>query len=169
MPFYRLYYHLIWATKNREPLIQPDIETRLFPYLVNKAAELGVYVYALNGWTDHIHMVVAIPPKYAVAEVVKHFKGASAYDLNHANELNGAFAWQRGYGALTIGERQRSIAETYVNQQKEHHRQQTINAWLERDSDFDEGPTEIGHTSGIVPPLIRESPMGYEVSDDWPF
>jgi putative transposase len=39
MPFWRLYYHLVWATKNREPLIVPQIEPRLYAYLVHKAAE----------------------------------------------------------------------------------------------------------------------------------
>jgi len=49
MPFYRLYYHLVWPTKNREPLIDPAIEKRLFAYLVNKGSELGVYTYGING------------------------------------------------------------------------------------------------------------------------
>ena len=52
MPFWRLNYHLVWSTKNRESLIQPNIEQRLYGYLINKAAELGVYVYAINGWLE---------------------------------------------------------------------------------------------------------------------
>ena len=42
MAFWRLYYHLVWATKNREHLIHPTIEDRLYGYIINKAAELGV-------------------------------------------------------------------------------------------------------------------------------
>ena len=49
MSFWRLYYHLVWSTKNREPLIQPKVEPRLFAYIVRKAAELECYVYAING------------------------------------------------------------------------------------------------------------------------
>ena len=169
MSFHRLYFHLIWATKNREHLIQPDIEKRLYPYLVNKAAELGVYTYAINGWYDHIHLVVAIPPKHAVADVVKRLKGASSHDLNHAGGLGGSFAWQRGYGALSIGERHRPIAEAYVNQQKEHHQAQTINVWLERDSEFDEGPSETGLTPDSVLSLIQEQPAVYNILGEAPF
>jgi len=44
MPFWRACYHLVWGTKNREPLIQPEIEPSLYAYLVCKAAELGVFV-----------------------------------------------------------------------------------------------------------------------------
>jgi Transposase IS200 like len=45
MSFWRTYYHIVWATKNREALITPQNEPRLYGYIVNKAAELGVYVY----------------------------------------------------------------------------------------------------------------------------
>lgn len=104
MAFWRLYYHLVWATKNREPFIQANIESRLYAYAVNKAAELACYVYCINGWYDHIHLIIAIPPKHAVAEVVKCLKGASSHDLNHGGgRLDYQFAWQRGYGALSLG------------------------------------------------------------------
>ena len=91
MPFWRTYYHLVWATKNREPLIQPAIERRLYAYLLNKARELEVRVYAINGWFDHVHLVGSVPPKHAVAYVVKRLKGASAFDLNHSGLLTEPF------------------------------------------------------------------------------
>ena len=59
MTFWRCYYHLVWTTRNREPLIQPDIEKRLYAYIVCKAAELDVYVYAINGCSDHVHLIVS--------------------------------------------------------------------------------------------------------------
>ena len=142
MAFWRLFYHLVWATKNRELLIQPEMEERLYAYLVHKAAELGVYVYAINGWCDHVHLVVAIPPKHAIADVVKQLKGASSHDLSPGDRPE-KLAWQRGYGALSLGERQRPDAEAYVRDQKTHHVQQATNAWLERYGEFDEGPPEI--------------------------
>lgn len=52
-------FYLVWATKDRAELIGPEVEETLFRYLVNKAAELNVRVYAINGWFDHVHMVVA--------------------------------------------------------------------------------------------------------------
>ena len=121
MPFWRLYYHLIWPTKHREHLLSAAVEAQLFPYLVSKAAENGVYVYTINGWYDHIHLVVAIPPKHAVAEIVKRLKGASSYYVSNELRSMENFAWHRGYGALSVGERQRAIAEIYVLNQKQHH------------------------------------------------
>ena len=103
MSFWRTYYHIVWSTKNREALVTPEIEPRLFAYIVNKAAELGVYIYDINGWTDHIHVVSAVPPKEAVAHVVKTLKGASSHDLNQQGVLRSHAARQTGHGALLVG------------------------------------------------------------------
>ncbi len=168
MPFWRLYYHLTWSTKERAPFITPEIEPRLFAYIVKKASELDVFVYAINGWTDHNHLVAAIPPKIAVAELVKFVKGASSHYLNHECHLDYEFAWQRGYGALSVGERQRPIAEEYVRNQKVHHEKQTTNAWLERYTDLDEGPPDFGIKPDPVSTL-REERASYEFLGEPPF
>jgi REP element-mobilizing transposase RayT len=141
MPFWRLYYHLVWATKNREPLIQPEMEALLYDTFRRKAAELGVQILALNGWVDHVHLVVSIPPKLALAAVVKHFKGTSAYEVNH-HDLDLSFGWQRGYGALSLGEQRRPFAEAYVRNQKQHHQDGTTQRALEYASENEEGPAE---------------------------
>jgi REP element-mobilizing transposase RayT len=164
-----LYYHLTWSTKEREPLITPEIEPRLFAYIVRKAAELGVYVYAINGWNDHIHLVVAVPPKLALADVVKNLKGASSHDLNHEAGLGYEFAWQRGYGALSLGEKQRPVAEAYVRNQNVHHQQKTVHTWLERCTELDEGPTDGGIKVISVPAVLRERGDSYDVLGEPPF
>ena len=170
MAFWRLYYHLVWSTEDREPLIRPEIEKRLYAYIVSKAAEQECYVYAINGWCDHLHLVIAVPPKQAVAHVVKHLKGASSHDLNHAAGLDYTFAWQRGYGALSLGERQRPQAEAYVMHQKTHHSQGSVTAWLERDAEYDEGPTDTGLVVGPVPSVVvRELRVVYSVEGESPF
>lgn len=164
MPFWRSFYHLVWATKNREPLITPDIEPRLHAYVVRKAAELGVYV--INGWTDHVHLVVAIPPHVSVSDLVKHLKGASSHDLNQ-QKLDVHFGWQRGYGVLTLGQRQRPEAEAYVGSQKEHHRAESIIRWLEYCSEIDEGPGDLPSSVASAPvPVMRESLPAYEILDE---
>jgi len=167
--FWRLYYHLVWATKNREHLIRPEIEGLLYAYIVGKAAELDVYVYAINGWYDHMHVVVSIPPKHAVAYVVKRLKGASAHDVNQAGRVDYHFGWQRGYGALSLGEHQRPVAEAYVAGQKQHHDCQTANAWLERYTEFDEGPDDVGIAPSEVSSVVHEQRAVYASWGESPF
>jgi REP element-mobilizing transposase RayT len=169
MPFWRTYYHLVWATHERLPLIQPNVEKRLYAYTVAKSAEIGVYVYAINGWHDHLHLVAAIPPKISISEVVKTLKGSSSHDLNQSDAFNGNFGWQRGYGVFSLGEKQKSIAEKYVNEQKQHHQSQTINEWLERCNEEDEGPHETGLSMEHVPPILREQRARYMELGETPF
>ena len=141
MPFWRHYFHLVWSTKNRQPLIHPEMESLLYAYLIKKAAELGVYVYAINGMEDHIHIIAAISPRWNVAKVVQRLKGASSHYVNHVLESEEHFAWQTGYGSLTLGETQRARAEAYVRNQKQHHAEDTVNEWLERTEEDNTGPT----------------------------
>jgi REP element-mobilizing transposase RayT len=143
MPFWRLYYHLNWATKKRAPYIQPEVELELYAAIAREAAELGVRVYAINGWYDHVHVLVAIPPQNAVAHVVKCLKGASSHHVNHNLHLDYHFEWQRGYGALSIGEKERPRVEAYVARQKAHHGQQTTDDGLERATELE---PEVGNT-----------------------
>ena len=171
MSFWRTYYHITWATHQRRHLLTPEVEQRLYPYLIRKATEeRETYVYAINGWYDHVHLVVSIPPKFAVADFVKLLKGGSSHDLNHAGGFEGGFAWQRGYGVFTLGETQRPMAEAYVNGQKQHHQQGTTNGWLERCEEQDEGPPDTGlRVEGGVPPILREAPAEYKAWGAPPF
>jgi putative transposase len=170
MSFWRNNYHLVWATKNREPLIQPEFESQLFGYIVNKAAELEVYTHAIGGCADHIHLVVSVPPKHAVAQVIKTLKGASSFYVNHVlRPENLYFAWQRGYGCLTIGEKQRPAARAYVLNQKQHHEEKTTNRWLERCPESDQEPTPSNWTDAAAR-LVREETATYQVEQaDFPF
>ena len=165
MSFWRTYFHLVWSTKNREPIINEQVERVLFSYLNSKAAEIGVQVYAINGWTDHIHMVVSIPPKLALAYVVKRLKGSRSHYLNTLELLSEPFVWQRGYGVFTLGESQLALAISYVDNQKEHHRRQTTNAWLERTAEADEPPPD---SKQVDVQMLKEGSAGYAVGDAFP-
>ena len=132
MAFWRFYYHLIWATYQREPLLTEPIERQVYGTILNKAKELSCIVHAIGGIEDHIHLAISIPPKYAVSEVIRQLKGASAYYVNHQPDASQTFRWQRGYGALTFGERSLATIVAYIHNQKEHHRQDTTIAIYER-------------------------------------
>ena len=134
MAFWRTYYHLIWATAARQPLITTDKESELYGYIIGKADGIGCIVHAIGGIEDHIHIIASIPPKLSVADFVKQIKGSSAYHMNHissASEL--AFGWQRGYGVFTLGGKQLEQAKAYVMNQKVHHAEVTVIRLLEVD------------------------------------
>ena len=132
MPFWQLHYHLIWSTYRRLPLITPALEGPIYGTLLNKAQELAVIVHAIGHSDDHIHLVVSIPPKLALAECVRQFKGASAYHVNHLPDSEGNFGWQAGYGALSFGPRSMERIVDYVKNQATQHAQHSTVAIYER-------------------------------------
>lgn len=75
MPYWRLFYHAVWGTKNRLDLIDPAWENDLYGYIRGKATALECIPHAINGMSEHIHVVISIPPKLAVATVIGHLKG----------------------------------------------------------------------------------------------
>ena len=124
MTYWRLHYHLIWGTYEREKIF--------YGVLYNKGKELGLKIHAAGNIEDHVHIVVSIPPKLAVADCVRHLKGASAFAINHMNGSDGKFKWQGGYGALRVGERSLGMVMEYAAKQKEHHSTNNVIAAYER-------------------------------------
>lgn len=132
MSYWRIFYHLIWATKQREPLLNERIEAMAYSAILNKARELGIIIHAIGGTEDHVHIMATIPPKLAVAEGVRQLKGASSHYVNHEEDGEQEFAWQEGYGVLTLGERSMPDVVAYVKNQRQHHHAGTTNSVLER-------------------------------------
>jgi putative transposase len=141
MPMWRLYYHLVWATKDRQPLIHPQRETELYNYIIGKADTLNCIVHAIGGTENHIHLIVSIPPTQSIAEFVKSIKGSSSHYLNQILQNPNRFGWQEGYGVFSLGETQLEQAVPYVINQKQHHSQNTVNSHLEQITDRDDRPT----------------------------
>lgn len=77
MALWRLYYHLIWATKKRQPLIIPEDETQLYSYIIGKANTLGSIIHAVGGIENHIHLVASIPPRLFISDFVQNIKGVA--------------------------------------------------------------------------------------------
>ena len=142
MTIWRTYYHLIWATLNRQPLIKAKYEDELYGYIKVEADLLDCMIHAIGGMEDHIHLVVSIPPQLAVAEFVQQIKCSSSSYINHCfQEYGSALKWQRGYGVLSLGGQQLKMAKVYVNRQKKYHAQGKILTALERH--FDGGELEL--------------------------
>ncbi|MFB2880322.1 IS200/IS605 family transposase [Floridanema aerugineum] len=140
MALWRLYYHLVWATKERQPLITAKRESDLYNYIIGKADSLRCIVHAIGGTEDHIHLVVSIPPNLSIADFIQQIKGSSSHQMNQLLISSEAkFSWQRGYGIFSLGRKQLNDAIAYVKNQKQHHLQGTIIAALERETEEDDG------------------------------
>jgi putative transposase len=131
MSFWHLYYHLIWATWERMPLIPAYLELELHRHLVTQALRFGVTVHAINGVEDHVHLVATIPPSVSVADCVGQLKESSSLLMNHLRNSRGSFGWQHGYGVLSVGPSNLDRTIKYVRWQKEHHAEGSVVEALE--------------------------------------
>lgn len=133
MPFVRCFYHVIWATKHRAPLITPDVERVLFQTVREKTQMLGCPILAMEAVEDHIHVAVAIVPRIAVAEWVRQVKRLSSRQINALfPDREPRFSWQESYGVLTFGAKNLEFVVEYVNRQKAHHAANTLVRYLEQ-------------------------------------
>src|SRR5690349_16231093 len=101
MPYWKLFYHFVWSTWNREHLITPNVEPVIYDHIRGKAVALGATVYALNGISDHVHMVVAVPPAIALSKWIGQVKGYSSSEFNSLDP-GARFSWQPEYGVFSF-------------------------------------------------------------------
>ncbi len=132
MAFTRLHYHLTWTTAAREPRLTEDLEADLHHAIAARAEELRATVHAIGSTEDHVHLVVSLPPQVSVPDGVKGFKRATALAINRRLGPDGNLVWQTGYGAVTLDERSLADVTRYVQNQKEHHRQNKLFALFEQ-------------------------------------
>ena len=132
MPYWKLHYHLVWATHERLPLITSQVEVPIYQATVGKAQDQGATVHAIGGIADHLHLAVSIPPQISLASFIGQVKGAASYYVNHQPNAEGTFDWQRGYGALSVGPQGLPLVIEYVQHQKDHHHQGDLIAAMER-------------------------------------
>lgn len=134
MPFAKLFYHFIWSTKDRLPLIDLSFEPDLYRAIAAKAQKMDGFVHAIGGIQDHVHLAVSIPPKLAPAHFIGEVKGNASHFVNHVIRPNVAFYWQDEYGVLTFGEKNLPAVVRYIHNQKQHHADGRLIVAMETDS-----------------------------------
>ncbi len=130
MPYWRLFYHVIWGTKNRLDLIDPAWEKDLYGYIRGKAGVLECIPHAIGGTSNHIHVAISIPPKLSVATLIGRLKGASSHHINE-RYAGGSFLWQAEYGVLSFSEKALPVIVDYIDRQKKHHADNSLNMGME--------------------------------------
>ena len=130
--FYVCYYHIVWATKYRQASLTTQLEPVIFNAIQSKSRELKCRIYAINAAYDHIHIAITIPPSLGIWEWVRDAKGLSAHLVNRDfPNRDDTFRWQKGYSVHTFGAKILPFVKSYVERQKEHHQNKTLEDYLE--------------------------------------
>ena len=120
-------YHIVFIPKNRRKVLYQQLNKELREIFVELARQRESKIEKGSIQPDHVHMVISIPPKYSVAQVVGYIKGKSAiYIAHHYGKKQRNFAgehfWSRGYYVSTVGKDEKKIKEYVRRQQAEDQR-----------------------------------------------
>ncbi len=118
--------HLVFSTKDRTPLLAPDIRPQLHAYLATIARHGDGECYRVGGVADHIHLALRLSRTVALADLVSELKTSSSKWLKEQSPTLTKFSWQRGYGAFSIGPKDLEAVISYTDGQEEHHRTKTF-------------------------------------------
>ena len=131
-------YHIVFAPKYRRQVIYGKIKYDIGQMLRKLCEYKGVEIIEAEACKDHIHMLVSIPPKYSVAQIMGYLKGKSSLMIfeKYANlkyKYGNRHFWCRGYYVSTVGRNKRAIQEYIRNQLQEDHAedQMSIKAYID--------------------------------------
>jgi len=118
---FALYYHVVWATKRREPLIDRPICDFLQGFFRAKCEELEVRLLEQGIVCDHVHLLLSMRPSHYIPEVINYLKGTASHEANHHHTFLNSLYWTRGYHINTVSERNLNAARQYVRSQCDRH------------------------------------------------
>ena len=122
--------HIVWATWDRLPKLTPPVWDIVSQCVRAAGDPLRCPVLAIGGVEDHVHVLVRFATTVTIAKLVQELKGYSSRVVNDRfPELN--FRWQGGYGVFPVGPQAVASVTAYIENQQEHHRARTLNAFLE--------------------------------------
>jgi len=119
-------YHLIWIPKYRKKLIYGNLRKYLGEIFRELALQKESNIIEGHLMGDHVHLLISIPPKYSVSQVVGYIKGKSAIHIARTYEgrrqnFTGQSFWARGYFVSTVG-RDEETVKKYIKKQEEADR-----------------------------------------------
>jgi putative transposase len=127
-------YHVVFIAKYRRKVLYGELRQHLGDVFRKLALQKESRIEEGHLMLDHVHMMISIPPKYAVSQVVGFIKGKSAIHLartygERKRNFVGQHFWARGYFVSTVGRDEAAIREYIKNQEQEDKRLDQLNLW----------------------------------------
>ena len=128
MSYTSLLYHIVFRTHCSVLAINEEYEKELYKFIYGFVKGKGCVLHRIGGMPDHIHLLLEIPPTYALSDFMRELK-ISARNYIEANaqlfpKFNG---WAKSYAAFTYAMGDKDVVKNYIKNQKEHHRRRSWN------------------------------------------
>ena len=115
-----LFFHIVWSTKNRMPIIEPPFEKRLYDYIGGIIKKERGLLLSIGGVSDHVHILIQIPVQVSIPDLMRLIKTNSSKFINQTI-LQNKFLWQEGYGVFSVSLSKLNVVKNYILLQKKHH------------------------------------------------
>ncbi|MSR65393.1 MAG: transposase [Verrucomicrobiae bacterium] len=122
----KILLHIIFSTKNRMPLLKDEIREPLHGYMAGVLKKHDSPAIVIGSVENHIHVLCLLSRTQTVAGVVEEIKKSTSKWIKTNGVAYSKFQWQSGYGAFSVSESNRAEVETYIQNQREHHRTRTF-------------------------------------------
>ena len=124
--FSQIYVQYVFAVKGRENSILPPFQSELYKYISGIITNKGQKALAVNGMSDHVHVLVGLKPSMRISDLIRDIKNNSTNFINENKFLRNKFSWQEGYGAFSYSQSGFGKVIEYIKNQKEHHKKKTF-------------------------------------------
>jgi putative transposase len=115
--------HIVFSTKDRRPFIPREFQPRMWAYAGGICKAENIFVHAIGGMEDHIHLLLQIPPVLSLAKALNVIKANSSQWMS---EMGREFAWQQGYGAFSVSASNIPKVVRYIQNQGSYHKKKTF-------------------------------------------
>ena len=133
MSFVKIWVHLVFSTKKRQPFLKKEIRTKMIKHIIENCKEKGIFLQAINGYDDHLHCLISLGKDQSISKVSQLIKGESSFWLNNQKLLLDKFQWQDDYFAVSVSQSQLSTVVNYIKNQEEKHSKKSF---LEKVDEF---------------------------------
>ena len=147
MGYTKIWIHLVWATKRREPILTKPVRYKLFTHIRKNAKEKNIHIDFINGHVEHVHALISLNADQCISKVVQLIKGESSHWINKNNLTPDTFEWQDDYFAVSVSESDVNRVRQYIKNQERHHAKKS----------FQQEYEEFMKRFGFV--LLQDSPV----------
>lgn len=114
-------FHIIFSTKNREPVLREDKREELYKYIWGILKNKNCHLYRIGGIEDHIHILTSLHPTIALSDLIRDLKRSTTHWIKQENIFDCFEGWQSEYAAFCKEHKSLATVIEYIKNQKEHH------------------------------------------------
>lgn len=126
MTILKMWVHMVWTTKHRRQHLQHSIRPAVFDHLIAAARSRGIVVNSIGGAEEHLHLLVSLGADQSIAELATSLKQDVADWINAEGLVQGEFAWQDDYYAVSVGENDIRHVRRHIRRQDQHHHKRSF-------------------------------------------